>query len=441
MKRLGKMAVVCAVAIVWTGVAAQSPAYADGPTEKASQPATADTVVEDPLAIMVRELGATAVKNNEDLAVFRTWLNDLPGLDDSGFYEAEVDVASRTMTLLWKGASPLQAEIRQAAERSGITLIITAVDFSKTDVERAMVALADTDVSTEYGSLHVTTVMGPTLKSPQLTVGGYFLDKARATADVALPEVAASVRGVTEDVAPGLPVVVQPGSESVPFVTRSTDFAPLWAGGAMRGTNNMHCTSGFAIRYNNNYYTTTARHCNLTPFAAWDAPNSPYGTTVTTVNYALARVLTAMGAAKTFDGAWNNTAGYSKTVNAWADVSVGSYVCSSGANSGVHCNLQVDSMNASFNDGFGSAVPTIRVHQMTSGQIAGAQGDSGGPIFIPNSDGTHVWAVGMLQGSNETLTTTCGSMRLAVKYSAYIEFSSVHTLLNQLPGSSLVTAA
>jgi hypothetical protein len=172
-----------------------------------------------------------------------------------------------------------------------------------------------------------------------------------------------------------MPVEVQHGQPSSNFTTRSTDTPGFNAGGMIKGSDGSGCTSGFAIRINGVSHTTTARHCSATPFHAWGLPSSNYGTTTMT--------------------------------------------------SGI--------------GGLGGSVTTIRVHQMTSGQIAGAHGDSGGPIVIPNSDGTHVWAVGMLEGSNEAQTSSCGSMRVATQCSAYIEFTSMRTIINSIAGASLQT--
>jgi hypothetical protein len=59
-------------------------------------------------------------------------------------------------------------------------------------------------------------------------------------------------------------------------------------------------------------------------------------------------------------------------------------------------------------------------------------------MLIPASDGTHVWAVGMLQGSNETQTSNCGSLRIATQCSAYVEFTSERVFLNNM-GATLYT--
>lgn len=140
-------------------------------------------------------------------------------------------------------------------------------------------------------------------------------------------------------------------------------------------------------------------------------------------------MLTGDGFYWMFDGAWNNASGYHKTVWGLADVSQGSSICSSGANSGVHCNLIVDNMVESFYDGYGS-FSSIRVHADSG--IAGAHGDSGGPMLIPASDGVHVWPVGMLQGSQEARTSNCGSLRVLTTCSAYVEFTSERVFLADL---------
>lgn len=390
--------------------------------------------------------GTRRRKNQEDLNEFRSWLNAQPGLTDAGFYEAAIGIPTRTMTLLWHGQSDLQKAAQIEAASRGITVVIKSVPYTKVQVDEAMRSLEDSDLATSAGTFRVTSVAGPVVDDDAVSVAGYFVSRSGGAQPAAVTSNSAAVADAARaDIAgsatttPNLAVKVEYGQPSSNFTTRATDTPGFNAGGMIKGANGSGCTSGFAIYIRGVSHTTTARHCTSTPFRAWSLSSSNYGSTTTTSGIGLARILSGTGFARSFDGAWNNSAGYFKTVNALADVSLGSHVCSSGANSGVHCNLVVDQMNESFNDGLGGSVTTIRVHQ-ASGGVAGAHGDSGGPIIIPNSDGSHVWAVGMLQGSNETQTSNCGSLRIATQCSSYIEFTSMRTIINSIAGASLQTA-
>jgi hypothetical protein len=222
------MLVTCAAVVSMAATFAAVPVQAQGPDEKHAPQgvaASATSLADDTYATMVRELGSSGMQNNLDLAVFRTWINQLPGLETSGFYDAQVDVVTRSMTLLWKGGSPLQATIRAEAQRQGISLKVVGVNYDQNDVLEAMNALADQDIRTAGRTLRVTSVLGPTLDNPRLTVFGYYVDRAKMSGDLAV-QAESAVRVLTEEVAPGLPVVVQPGQKSVPYVTRSTDVAP-----------------------------------------------------------------------------------------------------------------------------------------------------------------------------------------------------------------------
>ncbi|MEV7605131.1 hypothetical protein AB0N65_06805 [Paenarthrobacter sp. NPDC089322] len=153
-----------------------------------------------------------------------------------------------------------------------------------------------------------------------------------------------------------------------------------------------------------------------------------------------ASLLSEPGSQWMYDGAWNNTAGYSKSFSGYHDASINDYVCTSGGNSGVHCNIKVGYMGFMWNDGYGYA-SQIEGYQMTNGQISAIQGDSGGPVLLPYGNGT-VGAVGMIQAIAGPLLqgAACGSVRDAgPNYcSRYVWFTSTRTIANSL-GLSLVT--
>ncbi|UQU63775.1 S1 family peptidase [Couchioplanes caeruleus] len=380
-------------------------------------------------------LGTQGMKNQEDLNDFKTWLITRPGVVADGFYESGVNINDRSMTLQWHGNSPQQSKAVTEGARRGLKIIIKHVSYTRASVDRATALLLDPRNAARLGGFRVTSVAGPTVENDKLTVAGTVPGKAATTAaDVGsrASAMAPAVKALT-----GLDADFTPGRASIPYTTRSTDTGAKNAGGMIRGSQGNGCTSGFGIKRSNLTWTTTARHCDDDSWRAWDLNTSAsqYGSRYDADAGTGNRLLTGDGFYWMFDGAWNNSSGYHKTVNGLADVSQGTSVCSSGANSGVHCGLVVDNMRESFNDGYGS-FSSIRVHAQSG--IAGAHGDSGGPILIPVSGGTYVKAVGMLQGSQETQTSNCGSLRIATQCSAYIEFTSERVFLSNM-GATLYT--
>lgn len=386
----------------------------------------------DSFQAMKSLIGIEAMKNQDDLNAFKSWLITQPGVSSDGFYDSAVDLSTRTMTLQWHGTTALQARAVAEGTRRGLKIAVKRVAYTRESVDQAMRLLMDPANAAKLRGFHVTSVAGPTVENDNLTVAVTTASKAIPnTVSLAgvVPALMAAAKSLT-----GLDATFVPGRESIPYTTRSTDVTPFNAGGMIRGSNGSGCTSGFAIRRSGFTWTTTARHCNAASWTAWDRPSSSYGNAYSTDSSG-GRMLTGDGFYWMFDGAWNNSSGYHKTVWGMADVSQGSSICSSGANSGVHCGLVVENMNEIFNDGYGS-FSTIRVHARSG--IAGAHGDSGGPMLIPASDGTHVWAVGMLQGSNQTQTSSCGSLRISTTCSAWVEFTPQRTFLNNM-GATLVT--
>lgn len=63
----------------------------------------------------------------------------------------------------------------------------------------------------------------------------------------------------------------------------------------------------------------------------------------------------------------------------------------------------------------------------------------GGHVGFESTGGSTVGAAGMLQGSVGNKTFDCGSVRSFGICSPEVEFSSMHTFVNFLPGSSLKT--
>jgi hypothetical protein len=246
----------------------------------------------------------------------------------------------------------------------------------------------------------------------------------------------------------GVPVQVNSDVVTGAALGRDNDFAPFNAGGLMYSpsapSNDNICSSGFGVRISGVTHTTTARHCPYTDYEAVNASGNKYAAGHNTrVDPGAARYLGGTASVLSWDGAYN-TQDYTKTVIGYSDLGVGDYVCTDGGNSGVHCNVKVTDLNVYWNDGTGHGdVDTIKGVQQTSGKIAAIQGDSGGPVIVPLSNGTQVRAAGMIQAYSGSYTTGsgCGPVRFAGanRCSPGVLFTSFRTIVNGISGASLVT--
>ena len=66
---------------------------------------------------------------------------------------------------------------------------------------------------------------------------------------------------------------------------------------------------------------------------------------------------------------------------------VGGVVCTSGSFTGEHCDIRIDAVNSVVNTTVGQFSPEVHAVQ-NSGFIAVGRGDSGGPVYFGNGDGT-----------------------------------------------------
>jgi hypothetical protein len=421
--RISASAAVAAVVLSVSAVGPVSAATGSTPPPGGGGASTSDGYV--------ASVGVTVVKNQEMLMKFKTWVMDQPGIVSSGYLDQINDASTLSTNILWHGNSPLRAEVLAEATREGITASISERPQSMPQIKAITSKLWASKEKLADAGFQIAGIVGLQLNSPNITVEGTYTTAEGAAAP--------NVKTLLETTA-GTAVDVRGGVKTkATAAVRSNDWAPFNAGGYMYSVGHV-CSSGFALSIGGGNWTTTARHCGETPWYDRDNSGISYGFTRYVSSDGAARVLTATGSPFTFDGAWNNSYGYYKTVSAYADVSLGDHVCTSGGNSGVHCNILITSMYYSFDDGWGPVVSTIRGDQQTAGQIAVIQGDSGGPVFVPYSDGSHVGASGMIQGEVNGDPYNCGPVHDQGNNfcSPTVLFTSIRTIANAL-GGSLVT--
>lgn len=361
---------------------------------------------------------------------FKSWLIAVPGIFDAGFVESANYAESVSTTLLWAGESPLHKTVREEAGRRGIKLTVKPVQHTRKAIQEAADKIWASRKNTDWNGFVVTGLKGTDLGTDGIVVRGHY-ENAGASAER---------KARTSEIAKGLSAVVagvEEAPEPVNTVTRSSDTPPFNAGGFMRGNNGTVCTNGFGIALGGFSRTMTARHCAAGSYTAWDNGSTHYGGTLTHAHGAGARILTGSGYQWMFDGAWNDPGGYHKTVQGYADLSVNDWVCTSGANSGVHCGIQVENLLYGYEDDFGDPFWSITARQRGSG-IAVAGGDSGGPVLVPYANGK-VGAAGMIQGIPGGQTVPdCGSTHVSTtNCGVTVAFTSTRTIANEVGGSLL----
>ncbi|GAB3905029.1 hypothetical protein GCM10029964_099680 [Kibdelosporangium lantanae] len=375
---------------------------------------------------------AEFMARQKTLMEFKSWLIGQPGIYDSGFVASANYAETTGTTLLWAGSSPLQDIARVEGAKRGIKVTVRPVKYSRADVDRAMAALWASAKSPRWNGFVITGLAGTDLTHDGIVVDGHYDGIGDAEARGRLTAAVGLARSVAPEV-----VDVRIVPAPVAATTRSTDTAPLNSGGMMVGLTGRGCTSGFAIWLDGYARTTTARHCQDGPYAAWDLASSYYGGNIRWAHGTGAQVLAGAGHSWMFDGAWNDPTGFHKTVVGFADLSINDWIWTSGAMSGMHQSIVVANLLYDWNDGYGS-FHTIWGAQ-TGGGVAASTGDSGGPVMVayPDANWTTVGAAGMIQWVGGSVG--CGSTRVSgVLCSNVVGFTSMHAIVNEL-GATLRT--
>jgi hypothetical protein len=86
----------------------------------------------------------------------------------------------------------------------------------------------------------------------------------------------------------------------------------------------------------------------------------------------------------------------------------GSWLCTSGAFSGVICDIRVVAANVGYNgEGVGYVYPAYLANRVGSKLPVSGEGDSGGPVFTLPADSSKVLAVGIITHGQWNTDTSC----------------------------------
>nr|AHE14644.1 alpha-lytic protease [uncultured bacterium] len=145
-------------------------------------------------------------KGNEDfwrrqnqLLELNTFIDDLPGIETSGYVESVNNPDALSTTLLWHGpADRTQQTIKQKAHELGITVTVEQGRYSRRDLDRALKALEGRSGQGAFTNFMIN-IWGLTADFDGVVVTGEYRHPptgSRAEADAALARAATAELGV-----------------------------------------------------------------------------------------------------------------------------------------------------------------------------------------------------------------------------------------------------
>lgn len=216
-------------------------------------------------------------------------------------------------------------------------------------------------------------------------------------------------------------------------------FGSFWSG-------YQYCSAGFGYKYNGVNRMLTARHCrNSNNTAHWNY----YSGDGTTFYSDASRVLDDAGTAIRITNGHGTAYAYylGRSSSSYMPVkqtvalAEGSYVCTSGGNSGELCNIKVIKLLHRGTDGYGY-FNSIIGQQMTNDTAAVCKGDSGGPVITKLSS-TRFGAAGIIQAGDFPMdNSNRPALNQADGITCYrqVLFSSVQSLQSNVGGYALTMA-
>lgn len=376
------------------------------------------------------------------LMAFNTWVKTDVDAYAAGYVESIDDPDTGAVTLLWNGAqNSLVDAILGEARSIGLTPAVQAWPYSWNQLNTGANLLMSDQTWYDASSFTVGAVSAMDGDYPGLTAQGRFAGGLSANAKSDLESKMASAASALT----GVTVRVQDFPDlGATYSGRSDPTAP-YRGGSYIATNPLTetCSSGFTIYDNGATHTTTARHCRAAYYARNNSAKQFSGTNLVISSAGGAREMGSEGDASIFDGAWDELNSVPVLSTAYT-ASLHDVLCSGGGNSGNHCYVEVTDALYVWNDGYGNLNTMIGTLQQGHVTVAGATGDSGGPVWMQDYDPSgaeFAMATGMLQGRPVNATNIapdCGRVHDAPgDCSRQIVFTNEHSILNGFSGSSL----
>ncbi|MBB3045573.1 hypothetical protein [Nocardioides soli] len=355
--------------------------------------------------------------------------------DRAGFASVVVDEDRHVVTIRWSGEIPADIK-RQAGDHDGVEVEVLPARYAEEELVAASRELMESN-----RNFAVEKVAGSDVVLPGIRRVGPNDDRSGLIVTLspdAYKQREALSFGALTKAQENIPLTyeVDEAPAGVGDLGRTNDSAPWQGGGAINKGGHHSCTVGFAV------LTSTgagrllgAGHCEDTGDTVNDGAGDPIGKVVgEKVNYdsilinpnAPAGVFATIG--KVFTGGWSSNT--SKYVGGAAAPSVGETICTSGANSGEHCDLTI--LQTSVSEWCDQGLGLCTGFLANGPGLNVATGDSGGPIYIQRSDG-RVGARGVMNKRWGTPVTCSGIRYNAAGIECYTGVFSVgiHKVLAQ----------
>ena len=332
---------------------------------------------------------------------------------DPGYARVAVDYNAQQVNVLWKGDVP--AAILDAvadAKGLGVQVEISDAPYSEDDINEAAARIIESNPDT------VSVVLANEDRT------GLIVEVESGSKTLSTEAQSAATFARTG----GIPVEVRAGHGKPVPASRQNMGAPFKGGGAIAYSGGVdYCTTGFAVTVAGGQgRLLSAYHCNNAVGAIIrDGVGGVIGP-VSDRNAALDSELIDPDASpatigKAYSGPWTST-GLRSVAGAVAPAD-NQLVCTSGSNSGEHCDQTVLtgaswSCNGTTCTGFVSYNP--------NGGVAAAQGDSGGPVYGVRTD-DRLSARGIISGISYLVP--CGPTAEPTNCGAYAYSISITRIL------------
>jgi hypothetical protein len=380
---------------------------------------------------------------------------------DTSYADVTISVPNRLVTLYWHGTVP--RALRDRLARLRVPVRIVAAPYTWQQLERQASRIADARTSLGAAGYTLSRV-GPDAAATGLTVGIDFTRSRALAAPAGNPSAASTAaaarakatraKAAVERLVPGLaPVTVSDAPLARASGSRQLDNLPFWGGSRIVRDGNVVCTSGFSVIKGSTRYMVTAGHCGGIS-TVWQTGHF-YGAGLT-LGTEVARnpccdsaiISVSDNQGFIYDKGYNSSTGEAvigaRTASPPSPITAvgGTAICTEGATSGVRCNIQTLATGQFFsftNPSFTAENESLGM-QMTAGQEAAAQGDSGGPVIINSGTAGKVYATGTISGISGTVACP-GNIdpNVVPGCGTEVAFEEIIPILN-LWGVNLVTA-
>lgn len=296
-------------------------------------------------------------------------------LGEDGFGAATAAPENRAVELYWHGPVPPAVQAVIDRHRAIVPIVVKEAAYSRRQLLQAMELVSSNGDFYQIGPLPDASGLEAYV-APGRTLS--------ASTQAALTRLSVPLT-IREEV-----------REGVPF-SRQNDSPPYSA-----GARTSNCTTGFAVIHQGYSKLLYAAHCAMNGAMVGDGGGDLIGYVTNRNETRDTSLIQGPGQRLMWDGPYNETI-YRKQVVGATPSFKGNWICTSGASSGVRCDIQVKAVDQKFN---GYSPLVMAEHR--DRQNAAGDGDSGGPVFELVAPGSStVRAKGIISRGDGTTRVAC----------------------------------